>query len=966
MYRHTQQRTLMSLAVASACSMFAMPAWAQQAAAQEATQEAPLVSAPDNSAAAAPAAPAPAAAGEMQTVVVQGTFRSSLERSLDLKRSAITTRDSIVAEDIGKFPEQNIADAMVRLPGVEVVKDGASNEGQRIQLRGLSSEYTVTTFNGAPVRATSAGNIGGASRDFNYDVFASEMFGRVDVYKAPLAELEEGGVAGVVDLQTPRPFDKKGRVIRYSAAAAHNSKSGEKSPRAHFLFSNTWGNFGVLASVARARTKNANSGFQSTGIYNSTNQRTIPGNATFTYNLADPRANLGSTTLAELFDANLPRFFRLTTTDNVRDRVSVNTSVQYKTADLDLSWDLLSSNLKDDTKNNYFNFPMRDSIGARALVPINVTVDKNNNLQGSLGNVTMISNGLTGKSETDFMYNALNAKYRVSDKMRLTGQIGANKSEAWRSDATMTAEGLDAASRHTITFNTTDDAMYPDLSTDRDLLDPKIYTSFGYNGSYRTETDKQQVAKLVMDYDYEFGGVEARLKVGLSRVESTKEARSFTTGNLLNGLTIPGVGLYSAATPAQRVAFAQSKLIQNELSNVKTEGNLPKNWLTFDRNFVYTDLDALNANRAAPANLGGTFDAVETIDAFFIQSDFETQLWDRPLRTNVGVRYVKTSTDIDNYKLSGTTYVPNHLESSYTNALPSASFAYDLMPDLVWRGSFGKTITRSSISAIARSLAVPNNGDLVVNAGNPDLKPQSSKNFDTSVEWYFEKGAILAASAFHKKVEGRPASQSFFVPFDSLGLPKELFTTNIQATLTATPSSPVELRQFRNAEEFKIRGLEIAYQQNYKFLPAPFNNIGSIVSMTNIKTAGVSRTYNAQVYELPIVPERTYALTLYYENGPLSLRTSYNHKSEYANFNNTSVNPLGYQRWFNARGYLDASIAYKFSDAFELRLDGSNLSNTRTYEVLRHFEGRNGDEESRLEGANLAGRTLTLSVRGKF
>ncbi|WP_229458985.1 TonB-dependent receptor plug domain-containing protein [Massilia glaciei] len=158
------------------------------------------------------AASGPSADAPVQTVTVSG-FRSSLEKALDSKRASVTTRESIVAEDIGKFPEQNIADAMIRLPGVEVVRDGNSNEGQRIQLRGLGSEYTVTTFNGAPGRATSSGNVGNSTRDFNYDVFASEPFSKVDVYKGPLAGLEEGGIAGVVDLNTPRPFNTATSVV---------------------------------------------------------------------------------------------------------------------------------------------------------------------------------------------------------------------------------------------------------------------------------------------------------------------------------------------------------------------------------------------------------------------------------------------------------------------------------------------------------------------------------------------------------------------------------------------------------------------------------------------------------------------------------------------------------------------------------------------------------------------------------
>ncbi|WP_165390721.1 TonB-dependent receptor [Pseudoduganella lutea] len=959
-------RKLISLAVASACAGFIQPALAQESGAPGNTAETTATA----TSTVEPAATTPAepvAAGEVQQVTVTG-FRSSLERAINLKRASIGTRDSIVAEDIGKFPEQNIADALVRLPGVEVVKDPGTNEGQRIQMRGLGSEYTVTTFNGAAVRATSGGSIGQSTRDFNYDIFASELFGRTDVYKTPLAELEEGGVAGVVDMQTPRPFDSKKQTFRYSAAVARNTRSGLNSPRMFALYSNTWGDWGLLVGVTRSGSKNANAGFQSTGTYASTNQRLDPGSFNYTYNLTDPSANYSGVGLADLRNAILPRFFRSSTSETERDRVGFNTSLQWKSGDWDVSLDTLASQLKDKNKSNSIAFPIRDSTGANALIPRGVTVDQKNNLQGSLANVQAISGSAVSRAETEFKYVTLNAKWRATDALRFTGQLGTNRSEAWSTNASINGETGNGNfdNRHTITFNTTDDPMFPQLSSDRNLLDPNLYRVFGYSGGYRTETDKQKNIKLVAEYDYGFWNVEAKLKTGLSRAVSTKDSRQFTTTNLLNAQRLANGKLFSESTAAEKAAYAQGFMVPNDLKNVKID-NVPTDYAVISKDFIYGNLNAVAANRAAAPNFGGTFVAKETIDAFFVQSDFETKFLDRDLRANAGVRYVRTTMDVDNYRLnSSNVYNPQQAKSSYHNVLPSLSLAYDLTDDLVGRASWGKTLTRSSISLIARPFFVPGAGDLIVNANNPDLRPQQSSSLDAGLEWYFEKGGVLALSVFQKDIKDRPQSQSTFVPFSSLGLPKELWTSNIQGTVTADPNTPVELRRWANADEFKVKGLEIAYQQAYRRLPAPFNNLGSIVSYTRIDAAGFKAQYNGAVYELPIIPKSTYALTLYYEQGPLALRTSYNHKTEFANQGAPALNPLGYNRWFNERGYLDASVSYKFSDALELRLDGSNLTNERTYDFLRHFEGRYGDEHSRIENANLAGKTFTLTLRGKF
>src|SRR5687767_7489494 len=202
-----------ALSSAVSTALFAMTLVGAQAYAQT-TQ-----ATPENAGAqqAAPRAEAQAVSSsnvELEEVVVTG-FRSSLEKGIELKREAVGVRDSIVAEDIGKFPEQNVAESLQRIPGVFLTRDGASNEGQRVSIRGLGSQYSLTTINGAPVRTTSAQNVGTSTRDFNFDVFPSELFGRVDIYKTPQASLEEGGIGGNVDLQTPRPFDSNERVIRY-------------------------------------------------------------------------------------------------------------------------------------------------------------------------------------------------------------------------------------------------------------------------------------------------------------------------------------------------------------------------------------------------------------------------------------------------------------------------------------------------------------------------------------------------------------------------------------------------------------------------------------------------------------------------------------------------------------------------------------------------------------------------------
>lgn len=990
------------------------------ASAQSQSPSQPVQSPPPST----PAAPAPGpitspqstasqeAVTEVDEVVVTG-IRSTLARALQLKQEAITFRDTILAEDIGKFPEQNIADALVRLPGVELVKDGNSNEGQTIRLRGLSAEFTVTTFNGAPIYATSGGGVGNASRAFNYDIFASELFGRVDIYKAPLAELTEGGIAGVVDLRTPRPFDRSGRQARYQFASAYNTQTEKSDPRGSFTLSNTWDNgWGVLLTGAASRANNGQANFDTTGQYASARDLSLPVagrrpttgdlvGVNFDYNFASPQANLNGLTQDQVNSAILPRFLSIGGQSNVRDRAGLAGSIQYRRDRFELSLDGLYSKVTDEVERRQIRWPIRDSIRAatatdfdRSLIPVDVRVDENNNLQGTLGNVQFFYNSFLAETETEYTYLAGNGRFDISDTLTISGQVSVSRSDAFNSSINL--DGNVARAGQTLTFDTTD-PVEPTISTTADLLDPATYNTMlnfpstavngvASSGGFRNEIDEMTGARFVVDWDYTLGGIEGHLKAGVSRNENVKTLQVRSTNSLINRLTIPGTNTtYLAATGAQRNAYTASLLEPFDLQSFLpgTPTTYPTKWLAFPLSFFDT-LGWREDNQSAPFNLGSTYEATETITAYFVQSDFDTEIFDRRLRANVGVRYVNTATDIDNNKLaSGGTFAANNVQSEYDNWLPSATIAYNLRDDLVLRAAYGKTLTRAAIQNIAADISIPagGTGSLFVVRGNPDLLPERSTSKDLGLEWYFAKGGILSIAAYEKTITDRAFRRSTQIPFDKLGIPASIFTTNLQADLAAKPDTNVEVSTLFNEDEFAVKGIEVAYQQNFTFLPAPFDGIGMIVSWTNVETEGLFRTYpvipttgpnagvrpaNAIDYPLIAVPKNTYAITAFYEKGPLALRASYNHKSEVANVGQSASNQVGFQRWNNDRGYLDASISYRFSPLIELRLDATNLTDTETYDFFRSFQGLYGDEESRLAEVARNGSFYTISLRGSF
>lgn len=926
-------------------------------------------------------------------IVVTG-IRASLAKSIDLKREAIGIRDSIVAEDIGKFPEKNIADALQRIPGVELVRDGLSNEGQRIQLRGLGSEFTVTTFNGIPVRTTSQGAAGSATRDFNYDVFPSELFGRADVYKTPLAELQEGGVAGNVDLRTPRPFDNPKRQIRYALQETYNSQSRKADPRFHGLFSDTFGNFGVLLQIAQSTVRNNRSGFESTAGYNSQAQRTNTGAFNFILDDTNPLANLNGLTTTQVENAILPRFVRVYGSANERNRLGASGSLQYKNDRLDVSVDGLYAKLKDSSSEQRFGWPVRNTtapIGSTTrdpvsgaiprLIPLNVTIDANNRLNGTFGNATLVNSSTVGKGSTEFRYVGGNAAYKLGDDLRLSAQVAQSRSVAQRNTASVNIEGESAL--HTITLDFTGDPLYPEIATDRDPLDRSIYQRFTYTGaSFRKETDKQRSARLALDWDFGSEPFKGHVKVGASIDEATKLATGTTPANLLNGVTIPGVGAYGGATAAQQAAFAQGFLQPLQYRNLAPDApkTFIRNWLTLTPDFFSGQLDAFNQNRSAPTDFSSTFEARETTKAAFVQSDLTTTILGRQLRGNVGVRYVQTDLRVGNFSRTGTgTFVPLRGDSSYDRWLPSASLAYDVSEKVVVRGAWSKTLTRSSLSDIARPLSFPiNNFNPVIQIGNPDLQPQFSTGLDVSAEWYFEPGGILSIGGFRKVITGRPLSQSTFAQYSELDIPVEL----LGSTLVNGAGQPIEqeyeVRTVVNAQRYVVQGAEFAYQQNLRFLPKPFDGLGATASLTYIQSADLLWTgssdgdANAPGVQkisalLNVVPKITANVTAFYEKGPFALRGSYSYKTKFAPAGTISSN-LGsdFQRFSNARGYLDASISYKLFEKLELRIDGQNLTDTRAYDYFVDALGRYGDPKTRVENAYTNGRSISFGIRGSF
>jgi iron complex outermembrane receptor protein len=939
-----------------------------------------LATAYGNGAMAQEAAAAAAGSGDVSanvdaanTVVVTG-FRSSLQKALNLKAQAIGVRDSIVAEDIGKFPESNVAESLQRVPGIILNRDESSAEGQRISIRGLPTEYSVTTLNGAPVNTTSTGSIGNAARGFNYDVFASELFGRVDFYKSPLAELPEGGMGGVVDLQSPRPFDNPKGAVRYSVTAAYNTMSKKTDPAGFALYSNTWGNWGFLIGGAHSKAVNNRSGFEATGGYNSSarGSKNPPlGNFAMQLDYDDPRANLSGYTRDQVDNALLPRIYRFYGSSNDRTRDGLVSSLQYKDGTLNVSLDSMYSRLKNSRDELYYGILIRNSkttnpaaapgtAGHNGLVPIDVHIDPGSNLlTGTFGN-TSYSSGVTySEDETKFGYVSLNGNWKATDKLALTAQVSANSSKAQSYQDTLSGQIFGITS--TIDYGS--DHVYPSLSSTSDYLNPANYAGFGIGTGLTRETDRGRQGRLVADLDYNlWGDWTGHLRTGLVYVDTEKGV------NKRNATSDMTTKLNSLGNAGMR----QGMVFDLPISNLDMGAGWPHKFGTFTRDYTYSTFDPLAYNTEATFTPAQSFTATEKVTSGFVQSDFKGEVLGHGLRLNAGVRYSRTELDIDNFKKtgSGNTYQPNQEHGSYSNVLPAVSSALDLTDDLMWRASFGKTISRASLSIIAAQTVVPNPFDNSATAGNPNLRPQQSKNFDTSLEYYFRRGSLLSAAYFRKVLTDATVSSTTQTTFGALGLPDTAMGAIFYLPDGhVDPNMPMTLRTYSNAGRQVLKGYELSYQQDFDFLPAPFKGFGALASYTHIDPFNSQRwiTNAGKEIEVNSVPKYAYSTTAYYENGPWAVRFSYNYKGRSLHSDNPKNNGDDLIRWRAARGYLDGNISYRINDNLELRLDALNLSNTLSYDYFEDATGQYGSgKKTRMDYAKYDGRTIKIGLRGKL
>lgn len=860
----------------------------------------------------------------MDVVEVTG-FRQSLQQSVALKRDAVNTRESIVAEDIGKMPDLNLAEAIQRVPGVAIVREGG--EGRQISLRGLDASFTQVTLNGMEVPASTGGldSSGGINRgrSFDFNVFPSELFARIDINKSIVASIEEGGVAGSVELYTARPLNNPGFHTAVALQAGYNDLSEESDPRftATLSTTNKSGTVGFTLSAARAEKTSFQDGFGT--VRWAQPDRPFRGNET---DLSDGQLN-------SLWYPRLPRqdSFR-----HDQDRFGLASTLEFRpNEDWDISVNWVHSKFEATTNsyNSFGQFRRNGPWGYNAITPLDVTVAQNGAgeiaLAGTFRGVALRTESREAQDTTEFDQVTADFEYSISDSLNLSGMVGHAQSEYEDLLFRANIETLDPNILFSYDFRENPDVA--SISYDLDVTDPSNFVLQDNELFQKNIVDRtNDTARLDLDWfprtghSFKFGAI-----YNTREVDSQQHEQNGIPPGDLAAITdvfhFLDVGGYGSATELDFLV------------------------LNFDRARAAYGFGDFNPVRGPGRN---TWNVTEDTTGGYAEYNAVTLLRGHGLRFNAGVRFVETSTEATGWLTSN---LSNTETNDYTNVLPSLSLAFDATEDVVLRAGVSRTMTRPSLSSLA-PIKSYSDVNFTVTGGNSQLEPLVSDNLDLGVEWYLAEQGLLGIALFHKDIDSFISSPTTEGPLRAEDRAAVAAVYPTQPGLL-DPSLIWTYRTSANTEGTKLDGFEIAYQQTFTGLPSFWKNFGFTGNYSYVDAETVVTRGGTDVtVPLEGLSRHSWNATLYYEVPKWGARVSFNKRDDYLTNNlgsngNLSEATTGPVRW-------DMSAFYHLNDSFSLTLEGINL----TDEAERLYTTGDGTMDLVRE-INYSGRQLFLGLR---
>ncbi len=757
------------------------------------------------------------------TYVVQG-YRQSLQASLDAKRNATAQVDVITAEDVGKFPDTNVAESLSHIPGITV--DHLFGQGEKVSILGTDPALNRTLLNGETIASADWFVLDQPGRTFNYTLLAPEIIGQAEVYKTPEARIDEGSIGGTVILHTRDPLSLRPGTISGSLTELYNdrAKKGDFNGSALYGWHNAAKTVGLVASIQDNREHIRRDGLEN-----------------FYTDTASAYTGAGSTdpVLAANPNAYVLDYLNTAIFAQTRTRQGGNAGLTFKPTD---RLTVEANVLYVDAKYNNFNQSLYPSPG--------------DFISGQNADHASVANGVIQNIHFTNTLTEFDAGYRLAEiKTQAEDVKAAWKADNWNlsfhggtTQATGGTQYEYFAQFQNIggfTFNN-EGGKHPTFTYD----DPKVATTpsawtpldfgFGFEDAAPT-SDREKYAQL--DFDTGLKGPFNKLLAGV-------KYRDHTTGHseYANSPTQP-TGITAAN-------FGASLTPGNFLSGFDVTRDM-KTHLSVDPGAVQAWFNAnLPAIAPIPSELRyqNTWTIEEKIKAAYLQGDFGAGKFNG----NVGVRAVQTESDSRGYLVNATTNAatPQTVVKKYTNYLPNLNLAYDLSTDVILRASAAQVIARPNYSDMTSYLSLDDTVH-TGQGGNPDLSPYKSTNFDVSAEWYFAKNSILSAQLFYKDIG------SYIVQTTDS---EKHFNQLTKTTDTYFVTRP------NNAGNAKSKGFALAFQQTFA------NGFGALANYTYVDAKGPGGV------DLPFASKHQINISPFFENKDFTARVTYSWRSDYANF----------------------------------------------------------------------------------
>ncbi len=762
---------------------------------------------------AAPSTPEPAA----QSISVTG-IRASLQRATEIKRDAPQVMDVITAQDVGKLPDENVAEALQRVTGVQVTR--VFGEGQSVSVRGLPLvrvEVDGRTLLGYSARLSPPENEQ-LGRNSGLDTVPSGLFGRIEVRKSPIASQVEGGLSGSINLVTPNPLDFKEFTLSVRGQATYSQNAGKTEPAFSALISNRFldNKLGLLLAVDYTERTSSIQAFERNNFFNRTRIGTgaAPGTS----------ADLNADGVPDLSGALLQ--YEQFTTD--RSRIGATAEVQFKVTDnFEVLLEGIYSRLKTERVQEFLNWRYSGT-------PITNPVFVDNFIVAGNANGILQQAGLFRAEPTESQLTALSTKWTPGSFVVRT-DLSASRGTL---DQVIRQITIDTATAIPGRFDYRA-GVVPSL--DLGNFDVTNFANYkpatnGVRANRLIASMDEKVAKLDVQYSLDQGFL-SKVSGGLRyrNLEAVSEAfRSQKT--MTRAETQP----YVATTGGPFVP--------------DIAGSFPRPFLKTiaDQEFI---LQRSTGGQPLDRNAARDYDLTEKAIAAYLMADFDGQLGGVAYTANAGVRAINTDFKVKTLSQGVTPVLDSN---KYTNVLPSANIVFSVTKDFLVRVAAARTLQQAGIAELAPSLFV-NTSNRSATGGNATLKPTLSDNFDVSFELYGGRSALVSGAVFYKDVKHVVASTIVleqFVGFETLGL--------IPYTRPA------------NVGTAKVKGFELGIQRFFDFLPAPFDGFGVIANYTYSDAKGDNNT------PLVGVSKNSYNLIALYEKGAFSARAAYNFRDQAA------------------------------------------------------------------------------------